>query len=98
MSQSEHQTPAPVPTDSSGGRWGDAAYGLMGLPLAFVALPLYVHLPPHLALTLGWSLATAGGVLLAVRVFDALIDPALGRWTDRLLGHSPRRVLAVSAL
>lgn len=98
MSHSEHQTPAPVPTDSSGGRRGDAAYGLMGLPLAFVALPLYVHLPPHLALTLGWSLATAGGVLLAVRVFDALIDPALGRWTDRLLGHSPRRVLAVSAL
>ena len=40
--------------------WADAPYGLMGLPLAFVALPLYVHLPPHLALTLGWSLGTAG--------------------------------------
>src|SRR5450830_697086 len=29
------------------------AYGLMGLPLAFVALPLYVVLPHHYASTLG---------------------------------------------
>ena len=87
-------TASPSPAD----RWADAPYGLMGLPLAFVALPLYVHLPPHLALTLGWSLTMAGGVLLAVRVFDALIDPALGRWTDQLLARSPRHLLGVSAV
>ena len=29
------------------------AYGLLGLPLAFVALPLYVVLPKHYATTLG---------------------------------------------
>jgi GPH family glycoside/pentoside/hexuronide:cation symporter len=89
---------APTPTPAGTGKWADAPYGLMGLPLAFVALPLYVHLPPHLALTLGWSLTMAGGVLLAVRVFDALIDPALGRWTDRLLARSPRHLLGVSAV
>lgn len=76
--------------------WADAPYGLMGLPLAFVALPLYVHLPPHLALTLGWSLGTAGGVLLAARAIDAVIDPMLGRWTDRLLTRSPRKLLAAA--
>ena len=76
----------------------DLAYGLMGLPLAFVALPLYVHLPPHMATQWGWSLTFTGAVLLGARVFDALIDPALGRWSDRLCQRSPRRLLAVAAL
>ena len=88
-------TPSTRPSASP---WADLRYGLMGLPLAFVALPLYVHLPPHLAVTLGWSLTFTGGLLLAVRVFDALIDPALGRWTDRLLLTAPHRLLVVAGL
>ena len=39
-------------------------YGLMGLPLAFVALPLYVTLPNHYATAFGVPLATLGAVLL----------------------------------
>lgn len=35
-------------------------YGLMGLPLAFVALPLYVLLPNHYAREFGVPLATLG--------------------------------------
>lgn len=72
-------------------------YGLMGLPLAFAALPLYVLLPNHYAREFGLGLGTLGALLLAVRLFDTLIDPALGRMTDRLLGHSPARVLRVAA-
>jgi Na+/melibiose symporter-like transporter len=68
-------------------------YGLMGLPLAFVALPLYVLLPNHYARTFGMPLATLGAVLLGARLFDALIDPLLGRWSDRLFGRSPYAVL-----
>ncbi len=59
-------------------------YGLMGLPLAFVALPLYVVLPNHYAREFGVSLASLGAVLLAARLFDTLIDPLLGRWADCL--------------
>lgn len=73
-------------------------YGLMGLPLAFVALPLYVTLPHHYATALGVPLATLGAVLLAARLFDALIDPLLGRWSDRLFAQSLRAVLAWAAL
>ena len=36
------------------------AYGLLGLPLAFVALPLYVLLPNHYAREFGMPLATLG--------------------------------------
>lgn len=73
-------------------------YGLMGLPLAFVALPLYVTLPNHYATAFGVPLATLGVVLLAARLFDALIDPLLGRWSDRLFAQSLRAVLAWAAL
>lgn len=77
------------------------AYGLLGLPLAFVALPLYVHLPNFYATEYGMSLATLGAVLLFTRLLDALTDPFLGRFSDFLHRRSVRAVLTaggVSAL
>ena len=59
-------------------------YGFMAFPLAFVALPLYVLWPNHVAREFGVPLATLGALLLGVRLLDALIDPALGRWVDGL--------------
>lgn len=74
-------------------------YGLMGLPLAFVALPLYVVLPNHYAREFGASLVSLGAVLLAVRLFDAVIDPLLGRWADGLQQRTLRwAALAAVAL
>ncbi len=74
------------------------AYGLLGLPLAFVALPLYVLLPNHYAREFGMPLATLGAVLLAARLFDAVSDPLLGRLSDHLFGRSVRAVLGVGAV
>lgn len=59
------------------------AYGLFGLPMALVALPIYLLVPQFYAAGLGLSLATVGGILLATRVLDAFIDPFLGLWIDR---------------
>ncbi len=73
------------------------AYGLLGLPLAFVALPLYVILPNHYAREFGVPLATLGAVLLGARLFDALIDPMLGRLSDRLFARSAGAVLLAGA-
>jgi len=73
-------------------------YGLMGLPLAFVALPLYVLLPNHYARSFGVPLAALGALLLGTRLFDALIDPLLGRLSDRLFARSPRAVLGAAGL
>jgi GPH family glycoside/pentoside/hexuronide:cation symporter len=78
-------------------RRGLFAYGLLGLPLAFVALPLYVVLPNHYAREFGMPLATLGALLLAARLFDAVSDPLLGRLADHLFGRSVRSVLAVGA-
>ena len=61
-----------------------ASYGLLGLPLAFVALPVYVHLPNLYAQQYGVPLAALGGVLLISRTVAAVVDPWLGRWGDSL--------------
>jgi GPH family glycoside/pentoside/hexuronide:cation symporter len=60
-----------------------ASYGLLGLPLAMAALPLYVQVPKFYAGTLGLPLATVGLVLLAARAWDAIQDPLFGLWSDR---------------
>lgn len=91
-----------APSDAHAGlgnRWQQGlCYGLLGLPLAFVALPLYVHLPHVYASRHGMPLATLGAVLLLARLFDAITDPLLGRMSDRLYALSPRQVQVAGAL
>ena len=92
---------AVVALDTRGWRGGwmqGLSYGAMGLPLAFVALPLYVVLPNHYASEFGIPLATLGGLLLGARLLDALADPWIGRLADGWFSHSAARVLAVAAL
>jgi Na+/melibiose symporter-like transporter len=72
-----------------------AAYGLLGLPLATAALPVYVHLPNLYGGALGMNLALLGAVLLAARLLDALADPLLGALNDRL--QRPRFLIALGA-
>lgn len=80
------------------GKRNGLAYGLLGLPLAFVALPLYVILPNHYAKAYGIPLATLGAILLGARLFDAFIDPLLGRLSDRLFARSASAVLQAGLL
>lgn len=70
------------------------AYGALGLPLAFAALPLYVHVPHLYAEASGMALTQIGLILLLARLFDALIDPWFGWLADRL----PRRTLLAGSL
>lgn len=73
-------------------------YGLLGLPLAFVALPLYVILPNHYAREFAAPLAALGAVLLGARLVDAVLDPLIGRWIDRLFARSIAAVLTAVAI
>jgi Na+/melibiose symporter-like transporter len=70
------------------------AYGALGLPLAFAALPIYVHVPRYYAETTGMELALLGAILLGTRLLDAFVDPWLGWLSDRL----PRRRMLAMAL
>lgn len=71
------------------------AYGTLGLPLAFAALPIYIHTPKLYAEGLGLPLALVGAVLLGVRVFDAVTDPLIGWASDRF---AARRAWIVAAI
>lgn len=91
--------PPPPPGPAHAATWrGGGRYGALGLPLAFVALPLYVVLPNHYAGALGVPLAWLGAVLLAARLLDAVADPLIGRWADRLFARSPLHAWRVAAL
>ena len=70
------------------------AYGVLGFPLAFIALPLYVHVPQLYADSVGLSLGLVGALLLLIRFADAVIDPWLGRFSDKV--GNRRRLIALA--
>ena len=57
-------------------------YAALGIPLGFVGLPLYVHLPKYYADTLPLSLALLGTLLFITRLLDCFLDPLIGRLSD----------------
>lgn len=73
-------------------------YGLLGLPLAFAALPIYVHVPKLYAEQAGLSLALVGTILLLTRIVDALSDPLIGWVSDRFLSRRGLVALALPLL
>lgn len=92
-------TPAAVPASPPAWRGGwrqGLSYGGLGLPLAFVALPLYVVLPNHYAAAFGVPLATLGTLLLAARLLDAVADPWIGHAVDRWFTTGLRRIAAAA--
>ncbi len=70
-----------------------AAYGSTGLPLAMVALPVYVLAPSWYSSELGLSLSTIGYLLVGARLFDTVQDPFLGQLVGRFAGSGQLRLL-----
>lgn len=68
-----------------------AAYGAPGLVLAALALTFYVFLPKYYADVVGINLTVLGVVVLVSRVWDAVIDPAIGALSDRTTSRWGRR-------
>lgn len=71
-----------------------AAYGFMALPLAFAGLPLYIHVPDFYTREMGLGIVTAGFILFALRLLDAVQDPFIGYISDK----SPALQRAVMAM
>lgn len=66
-------------------------YALPAIPLAALALPLYVIVPTFYAQNLQLPIAAVGTVLLLIRLIDAASDPMIGWLCDRLFMKSGRR-------
>lgn len=67
------------------------AYGLLGLPLAALGLPLVVYLPPFYAEMPALGTAMVGAMLFVARLFDVVSDPAIGWASDRFPTRWGRR-------
>ena len=59
-------------------------YALPAVPLAAIALPLYIIVPSFYAASFAIPLEAIGAVLLAIRLIDAVTDPVFGWLADRV--------------
>ena len=66
-------------------------YSLPAFSLAVVGIPVYVYLPKFYTDVVGIDIVGLGYILLTVRVFDALTDPAIGYISDRTHTRYGRR-------
>ena len=67
------------------------AYGFPALALAVIGIPIYVYLPKFYTDTIGIPIAAVGGILLGVRLFDAVTDPIIGHLSDTVTTAWGRR-------
>ena len=67
------------------------AYSLPAPPLALAGLPMGVYLPVIYADHFGLSLIVVGWLLWATRISDAVTDPWIGYWSDRIRTRWGRR-------
>ena len=67
------------------------AYGLPGLPLAILLLPLFITVPTFYADDLGLGFTTVGLILLLARAWDVVTDPLIGLLSDRTRTRFGRR-------
>lgn len=76
--------------------WQVAAFAAPAAPLLALSLPSIIFLPPYFASHLGVPLWAVTAIFLGARVFDLLIDPALGGLQDRTETSFGRRRLWLS--
>lgn len=76
------------------------AYAAPAFALAIVGIPVYVYIPKFYTDVVGVNIAMLGYLILAVRLFDAVTDPAIGFLSDRTQTRFGRRrpYIAVGAI
>jgi GPH family glycoside/pentoside/hexuronide:cation symporter len=76
------------------------AYAAPAFALAVVGIPVYVYIPKFYTDVIGVHVSAMGLILLIVRLFDAVTDPAIGLISDRIRTPFGRRrpFIAVGAL
>ncbi|MDN5937163.1 MAG: MFS transporter, partial [Salinisphaera sp.] len=73
--------------------WGGlTAYGLLGLPLAALGLPLVVYLPQYYEAMPTLGVGLVGALVLIARLVDVISDPLVGLASDRWPTRFGRRL------
>jgi glycoside/pentoside/hexuronide:cation symporter, GPH family len=77
--------------DRPGGQLPILAYASPMIALAIVNMLLIAYVPNFYAAEIGISIGVVGGIFMAARAFDAVIDPVIGNWSDRTRSRWGRR-------
>ena len=67
------------------------AYAAPAFALAVVGIPIYVYIPKFYSDVVGVHIGILGTIILLIRVFDAITDPAIGFFSDRTQTRFGRR-------
>ena len=67
------------------------AFSAPAFPIAAVAAPLAVYLPPYYATELGLGLTAVGAIFMVARFWDMFTDPVFGVLSDRIQTRWGRR-------
>lgn len=67
------------------------AYALPSIPLSMLGMMIVVYMPQFYAAEIGLELAALGGIFFLARLWDAIIDPVIGNWSDRTRSRWGRR-------
>jgi glycoside/pentoside/hexuronide:cation symporter, GPH family len=67
------------------------AYASPAIPIAALGVPLAVYLPNFYAGPMRLGLATVGTIFMIARLWDVVIDPLIGAWSDRFPSRWGRR-------
>lgn len=59
------------------------SYAFLAFPLAFIGLPIYIYLPNFYNRNFNISLQEVATILFFSRLFDAMLDPFIGFFSDR---------------
>lgn len=68
------------------------AYGLLGLPLAAMGLPLVVYLPQYYEAMPTLSVGMVGAIIVGARLLDVVSDPLVGMGSDHWRTRFGRRL------
>ena len=59
------------------------SYGIIGIPVAFLGLPIFIYLPTYFVQDLKIDSLSVAIALFLARVFDMIIDPYIGNITNK---------------
>lgn len=78
------------------------AYSLPGAPIAALGLPIAVHLPDFYAKEIGLGWGAVGTLFMVARLWDLILDPAMGiisdKWRTPWGRRKPWMVLAIPVM
>lgn len=72
-------------------------YTLLGIPISFIGLPIYIYVPEYYSSTFAINLALVGTIMLIIRLLDTVSDPLIGILSDKFIRYQ-NHIITISSI